>query len=244
MVGMSKSGSRYGRRSNWFKIHCLLQEQQQSSAQITAAANLLRPHPYLTPIFRNPQTTIPQHQPRELSGRSSESDSGASSADPEDELRSNSALSYLKPSASPSSDREFYLNNKKLSSPASDSEFFTRKKTNALNLVPSVSPASLPSVSPSGLVPKWLPPTQGIGDPTAWRDLWLRAPPPVAAPAPDQDQPIDLSVKSKCSQDINDNIETESDSENALSIDVGVDEPVKSAPLDLTLERHVTDVSN
>lgn len=29
MVGMSKSGSRYGRRSNWFKIHCLLQEQQE-----------------------------------------------------------------------------------------------------------------------------------------------------------------------------------------------------------------------
>lgn len=29
---MSKSGSRYGRRSNWFKIHCLLQEQQQNKA--------------------------------------------------------------------------------------------------------------------------------------------------------------------------------------------------------------------
>lgn len=29
---MSKSGSRYGRRSNWFKIHCLLQEQQQQAA--------------------------------------------------------------------------------------------------------------------------------------------------------------------------------------------------------------------
>ncbi|XP_014272742.1 probable nuclear hormone receptor HR3 [Halyomorpha halys] len=29
LVGMSKSGSRYGRRSNWFKIHCLLQEQKQ-----------------------------------------------------------------------------------------------------------------------------------------------------------------------------------------------------------------------
>nr|AGI05155.1 Kni2 [Parhyale hawaiensis] len=27
VVGMSKTGSRYGRRSNWFKIHCLLQEQ-------------------------------------------------------------------------------------------------------------------------------------------------------------------------------------------------------------------------
>ena len=33
LVGMSKSGSRYGRRSNWFKIHCLLQEQQQQHQQ-------------------------------------------------------------------------------------------------------------------------------------------------------------------------------------------------------------------
>ena len=33
MVGMSKNGSRYGRRSNWFKIHCLLQEQQQQRDQ-------------------------------------------------------------------------------------------------------------------------------------------------------------------------------------------------------------------
>ncbi|XP_005189247.1 protein embryonic gonad [Musca domestica] len=32
LVGMSKSGSRYGRRSNWFKIHCLLQEQQTNSS--------------------------------------------------------------------------------------------------------------------------------------------------------------------------------------------------------------------
>ncbi|XP_062534777.1 knirps-related protein-like isoform X1 [Armigeres subalbatus] len=36
MVGMSKSGSRYGRRSNWFKIHCLLQEQQQAAQQQAA----------------------------------------------------------------------------------------------------------------------------------------------------------------------------------------------------------------
>ncbi|XP_054733714.1 knirps-related protein [Anastrepha obliqua] len=36
-VGMSKSGSRYGRRSNWFKIHCLLQEQQQQAAAAMAA---------------------------------------------------------------------------------------------------------------------------------------------------------------------------------------------------------------
>ena len=37
LVGMSKSGSRYGRRSNWFKIHCLMQQningQQQPAAK-------------------------------------------------------------------------------------------------------------------------------------------------------------------------------------------------------------------
>ncbi|XP_017957536.1 protein embryonic gonad [Drosophila navojoa] len=38
LVGMSKSGSRYGRRSNWFKIHCLLQEQQGSGAAMGAAS--------------------------------------------------------------------------------------------------------------------------------------------------------------------------------------------------------------
>ena len=31
MVGMSKSGSRYGRRSNWFKIHCLMQQASGGS---------------------------------------------------------------------------------------------------------------------------------------------------------------------------------------------------------------------
>lgn len=34
MVGMSKGSSRYGRRSNWFKIHCLIQEQQQQQDEI------------------------------------------------------------------------------------------------------------------------------------------------------------------------------------------------------------------
>ncbi|KOC61759.1 Knirps-related protein [Habropoda laboriosa] len=38
MVGMSKSGSRYGRRSNWFKIHCLLQEQTNGGQNVAPAA--------------------------------------------------------------------------------------------------------------------------------------------------------------------------------------------------------------
>jgi len=33
MVGMSKSGSRYGRRSNWFKIHCLMQQNGSKPSQ-------------------------------------------------------------------------------------------------------------------------------------------------------------------------------------------------------------------
>ncbi|KAI8123461.1 Zygotic gap protein knirps [Lucilia cuprina] len=37
-VGMSKGGSRYGRRSNWFKIHCLLQEQQQQAVEAASKA--------------------------------------------------------------------------------------------------------------------------------------------------------------------------------------------------------------
>ncbi|XP_003699704.2 uncharacterized protein LOC100877981 isoform X1 [Megachile rotundata] len=38
MVGMSKSGSRYGRRSNWFKIHCLLQEQTNGTQNVAPGA--------------------------------------------------------------------------------------------------------------------------------------------------------------------------------------------------------------
>ncbi|XP_022664330.1 zygotic gap protein knirps-like isoform X1 [Varroa jacobsoni] len=34
LVGMSKSGSRYGRRSNWFKIHCLIQDQAEMSTRL------------------------------------------------------------------------------------------------------------------------------------------------------------------------------------------------------------------
>lgn len=52
---MSKSGSRYGRRSNWFKIHCLLQEQQQQQQQQQAGQN------NLPPGLKPPQKTPPSH---------------------------------------------------------------------------------------------------------------------------------------------------------------------------------------
>lgn len=58
VVGMSKSGSRYGRRSNWFKIHCLLQEQQQQQQQQQQqAAGVMMPSG-----AKPPQRTPPPHQ--------------------------------------------------------------------------------------------------------------------------------------------------------------------------------------
>lgn len=61
MVGMSKSGSRYGRRSNWFKIHCLLQEQTNGGQNVTAGAG--SPFgPGFLPAF------LPQPQSQQSSG--------------------------------------------------------------------------------------------------------------------------------------------------------------------------------
>lgn len=226
---MSKSGSRYGRRSNWFKIHCLLQEQQQAGANIVAAAGLLRPHPYL-PLFRNPP-------PITTDAKSSESDSGASSADMDEDVRSASALSCFRVSTSPAASDRSNVSSKKLPSPASDSEYFVRRKIS--NCIPQ-SPASVPVVSPSGVFPRWLSQFQGIADPNSWRDLWLRGPIPIAEPAPEQEQPIDLSVRA-----INSKSQVQSDSEPDISINVvGVDEVVKPVPLDLTLDRQADIVTN
>lgn len=217
---MSKSGSRYGRRSNWFKIHCLLQEQQQQHASFPMGfpgTNLLRPHPYL-PFFRNPQMS---------ESKSSESDSGASSADPEDDLRSPSAISF-RTNISPLSDRDSF---KKLPSPSSDNECLARRKLSAsITLTVPSSPASLPSVSP-GAAPRWLPPHHGIVDPSSWRDFWMKGPKVADVEPLSQEQPIDLSIKSSSSPPT-----VPSDSEQELSIDVGVEETLKPVPLDLTLE--------
>lgn len=108
---MSKSGSRYGRRSNWFKIHCLLQEQQNKannnsishngnnvgsnnsspnpSQHQTSNTNIL-PNDFISSHFlanlynnynnNNNGTTKSQ----EIKRVSSPSDSGASSADLEE----------------------------------------------------------------------------------------------------------------------------------------------------------------
>ncbi|KAF5306695.1 hypothetical protein FQR65_LT07250 [Abscondita terminalis] len=217
LVGMSKSGSRYGRRSNWFKIHCLLQQQQQQAGVglATSTAGLLRPHPYYRHLnVSNPATT---------DAKSSESDSGASSADPDDEMRSTSAFSYFGPTISPTNDRTSISSNKILPHGDNVQKLFPGK-------VPSL-PTFPPTISPSGLFPRWLPTFPNISYPAGWRDLWLRGPVPVAEPAPEQDQPIDLSLRPKTSTPT-----VQTDSESELNIDVGVEESIKHVPIDLSLD--------
>ena len=91
MVGMSKSGSRYGRRSNWFKIHCLMQQsmsqhpqqQQQQHRQHHAAASAAAAMAAAAAASNGPVSpptssslspnsppirpwSIPKHEPKEL----------------------------------------------------------------------------------------------------------------------------------------------------------------------------------
>ena len=92
MVGMSKSGSRYGRRSNWFKIHCLMQQSmnQQShhqprhhhSASAAAAAAMAASNgPASPPTSSSLSPTsppsrpwsIPKNEPKDLKEDRSES---------------------------------------------------------------------------------------------------------------------------------------------------------------------------
>lgn len=77
------------------------------------------------------------------------------------------------------------------------------------------------------------------GDPSAW-STWFRGPFTIAAPPVNQEEPIDLSVKPQTSA----RSEPVQLSEAEFSIDVGVDEPVKSVPLDLTLDRQADVVTN
>lgn len=236
-VGMSKSGSRYGRRSNWFKIHCLLQEQQQKSPPLyPLLPPALMPAAALAGYYKNNNKN--QEEPRRSV---TPSDSGASSADPEDDnsSRSASVLSFLRPTSSPLSDKDYFSNNNQKPKEA------TKRKTITLNIpsspfgssssISSFSPRSgpfLPALKtlPSNPLSAWSSRTGG--------DLLLCSP-ALAGVAVDQDQPIDLSIKSSamtCRSSVKN--EDCSDSEPELSIDLKDDEDAGDSlktPLDLTL---------
>jgi nuclear receptor subfamily 0 group A len=114
---MSKSGSRYGRRSNWFKIHCLLQEQQNkannnsisqngnnvvgnnglpSQAQHPIGNANILPNDFISSHFLANLYSNYSHnnnngstKSQEIKRVSSPSDSGASSADPDEKFHNN-----------------------------------------------------------------------------------------------------------------------------------------------------------
>lgn len=222
---MSKSGSRYGRRSNWFKIHCLLQEQNASGVTPNPSLSyqgfftpgqLLASDKYLQARLNG----LPQGEKNEKSDErhSTIEDSGASSVDDAEEdtsSRSASALSYLRPPSShqtpsPFSEKEY----------GSSLHKTTVSKVSPVGVAASSSPYSSPlfgspylaspirpSHSFSATRPGLTPAPGGLIylDTTPWPtrtgggDLLLCSPAPGGIPL-EQEQPIDLSVKSTSAQ--------------------------------------------
>lgn len=143
LVGMSKSGSRYGRRSNWFKIHCLLQEQSQNGTN-GLNANLFGTPPGFFPgsFLSNPllspekffQSAAALHGfPRKKEDTSNHSESGESSVgEMDDETRSASALSFLRPPSS-----------HKTPSPFSEKDFSQRSSIFSKHMSPFTSTVTL-----------------------------------------------------------------------------------------------------
>lgn len=113
LVGMSKSGSRYGRRSNWFKIHCLLQEQSQNGTNRINSNIFGSPHGFFPGSFLSNSLISPDKFFQSAAGihgysrtkkeeMSNHSESGESSVgDIDDESRSSSALNnFMRPPSS------------------------------------------------------------------------------------------------------------------------------------------------
>ena len=63
MVGMSKSGSRYGRRSNWFKIHCLM---QANGNKRSVSSPSVPPHPPPPPALMPSQVKLSSPESSQL----------------------------------------------------------------------------------------------------------------------------------------------------------------------------------
>ncbi|KAM3955819.1 protein embryonic gonad [Aphomia sociella] len=254
LVGMSKSGSRYGRRSNWFKIHCLLQEQQQqqishlqtnkspptfnSSINPSFLPTNLLPAAALAEYYKNSEKN---HYTDDITRQSvSPSDSGASSADPEDDnsSRSTSGLSIFRPTSSPCSEKDVRLqairNQNKDVRKRKPPTMPPSSPFGPVSASPSFSPR--PYLSTNMSMMRSVPP--GI---TTWQNRnggeTLLHSPAVAGVAIEQDQPIDLSIKSTAVLYRSPKNDEVSDSEPELRIDLGEDnsKDIMKNPLDLSL---------
>lgn len=226
LVGMSKSGSRYGRRSNWFKIHCLLQEQSQNGTNGLNANIFGTPpgffpgsflsNPLLSPDkFFQSAAAMQGLQRTKKEEASNHSESGESSiGEPDDESRSASALSFLRPPSS-----------HKTPSPFSEKDYSQRTGAfgkHASPFAPTLTLPSSPIGSPVAAGGMFFPPSQASPNrllyPAAVTKpgaapinphLLASWPPPgvqnggnlvlcspaLAGVAVEQEHPIDLSVK-------------------------------------------------
>ncbi len=251
---MSKSGSRYGRRSNWFKIHCLLQEQQSKANNVhhngtsnnsnnpsNAQSNLL-PNDFISSHFlANLYNNINNSSSKEIKRVSSPSDSGASSsADPDESIK--------------------FSNNNNVTK-SKNLNTISEKATNA-NLSPSngyISPVISQKVKHNS-VPPFLPfplhhhhhrhslsPSLTSRTPNM-PELFMLSLPQISLTATTpvqrhnandngvQNEPIDLSVKStKRLRDDDVEITTAVRSPSPVPHEVAA--PAKTVPLDLTLVR-------
>lgn len=278
-VGMSKSGSRYGRRSNWFKIHCLLQEQSSSGVSPNQALlgsngsglypGLLHPTHFLSSEnFLQaringypPQYGIQREENKKGENRhSSTDDSGGSSMEDVEEdasSRSASALSFMRPPSSHNTPSPFSEKDSPIirhykvpctlpSSPlgiTTHPPFPPPLNPNMLPL-PYIStpvrhaypfPATRPGLTPSSGHPMQMDQIPPLPWPhRTGGDLLLYSPAPGGIPF-EQEEPIDLSVKSASTPALTPPRtlpERKCQSENRE-----VDEPLKegrTTPLDLT----------
>ena len=111
-VGMSKSGCRYGRRSNWFKIHCLMQKNAQkpaSSPVVAPRPSLPMPRPILAPapVYSSlssptkPLLSSRSPSPLNTSLESSSTSTQSSPSPNSDRIRSSTAQDSVSPTQLP-----------------------------------------------------------------------------------------------------------------------------------------------
>jgi len=212
-VGMSKNGSRYGRRSHNFKLICMMQQEQASIEESVETLPGCGPDPYPNVLLQTSQQLLEASQlsrfhdhkvTRKLGetqqhGPCSDDSATSSAWDPEDDL-SRSATFLRRPSShqlpSAFSEEAYFPSNKKRnltlsSSPVTASIISSPASAHMISQRPNL--LGLPVLRP-GLTPIYSYPFfVENSSPVQTGGNLLLCSPPVAGVAVEQEQPIDLS---------------------------------------------------
>ncbi|KAI5719823.1 hypothetical protein M8J76_015340 [Diaphorina citri] len=230
LVGMSKNGSRYGRRSNWFKIHCLLEEQNVRRNGGTGIYDsrinpLLWDNKILDTKIDIKNNNVTDSKEMKESDSGSDSDDSKTHHIHKKENSSASPLGHSEyqksisiPSNSPLSEKEFYFNT---------------KKSLSLNCSPISYPAT-PFTSFSTPPPALFSPFYPHLVPPIYSTTPAFSPSIASTPSPSSgsilhDEPIDLSVKTSSKESTSLRI-VPSPTRSSPPIPV----PTTTSPLDLT----------